>query len=513
VLLIATGVMCLACLWGCSDQIRPPSSKQVAEFADAGPTGPSVDVRSLIRARLGTKPYRVAPDEVLELTMPAILKVVTADQTVPSGETAPYPFRISPKGTIILPVVGEVVVEGLTLFEIEVKVAQAYYPTYTKTYPAVHAKVVEYKTYKVSITGAVQRPGTYDLRSDQMSLVSLIMAAGGIAEEGAGLIRISRTQENAVDLSKPEALSGIPLSQTIGDRARWDGSVGMVSDAVDATPDLEMSFRPLYSHSTLGQLRVSRRGRILAGGEVDLASQAQRQAVLQTVYASDPTASIGYLDRQMASLAERLEVDLTTGNLATLASAIEGADVGRGPVPRSRASVVQGLTLTAGQEPQLLRSGADDRGSGQARTLVLPIKGLNIPFADVALGEGDSVEVERLVIPVFTVIGLVNKPGCFPYPPDVKYNLMQVIGLAGGTDGVADPRYAMVYRLKPDGSIACLPFEIANTNKKGEIVAAMGMLIKPGDIVAIEHTWRTRTNAFLDKVFRVSIGAYIPIVR
>ena len=175
--------------------------------------------------------------------------------------------------------------------------------------------------------------------------------------------------------------------------------------------------------------------------------------------------------------------------------------------------MVQGLTLTAGQEPQLLRSAADDRGSGQARTLVLPIKGLNIPFADVALGEGDSVEVDRLVIPFFTVLGLVNRPGCFPYPPDVKYNLMQAIGLAGGTDGVADPRYAMVYRLKPDGSIACLPFEIANTNKKGEIVAAMGMLIKPGDIVAIEHTPRTRTNAFLDKVFRVSIGAYVPLIR
>ena len=255
--------------------------------------------------------------------MPVILKVVTADQTVPSGEAAPYPFRISPKGTIILPVVGEVVVEGLTLFEIEAKVCAGLLPN---LYQDLSGRACQ--------GGRVQdlqgqhhrgRPKAGDLRSQIGPDVPGILDHGsGGDRRGGGRTHPHQSHpENAVDLSKPEALSGLRLSQSIGDRARWDGSVGMVSDAVDATPDLEMSFRPLYSHSTLGQLRVSRRGRILAGGEVDLASQAQRQAVLQTVYASDPTASIGYLDRQMASLAERLEADLTTGNLATLASAIE----------------------------------------------------------------------------------------------------------------------------------------------------------------------------------------------
>ncbi len=38
---------------------------------------------------------------------------------------------------------------------------------------------------------------------------------------------------------------------------------------------------------------------------------------------------------------------------------------------------------------------------------------------------------------------------------------------------------------------------------------ALNTRIKPGDIIAVEHTPRTRTNAFLNKVFRVSAGVYL----
>ena len=240
---------------GCSDHVRPSSTKQLAQFDSAGPVHPTEGMDRLLKSTTRKGSYRVMPGEVLELTMPTILQVVTAEEENGIETIAPYMCRVNQKGTITLPVVGEIEVAGRTLSQIETAVINAYYPKY-----------------------AVNRPSVY------------------------------------------------------------------------------------------------------------------------------------------ARLVERLE-----------------------------------------QQP-------------------------------------------------FTVIGLVNSQGSYPYPPDVQYNIMQAIGLAGGLNLDLDPRYAMVYRLKPDGNIVSATFQIEN----GPMFAdALNSRIKPGDIIAVEHTPRTRTTAFLNKVFRVSAGVYL----
>ena len=121
--------------------------------------------------------------------------------------------------------------------------------------------------------------------------------------------------------------------------------------------------------------------------------------------------------------------------------------------------------------------------------------------------------VEWLVVPLFTVIGLVNRPGNFEYPPEARYNLIQALGFAGGLDLRLDPRYAFIYRLNPDGSIVHAAFQLSNLREQGALGAGVAVAIKPGDIIAVEHTQRTRTKEFLDRIFNVNVGAYIPLVR
>jgi len=87
---------------GCSDQVRLPSAGQLAQFENAGPQRPSVDMDRLVRAKIGGGAYRVVPGDVLELTMPTILQVVTAEEPEISGKMAPYVCRISEAGTIFL---------------------------------------------------------------------------------------------------------------------------------------------------------------------------------------------------------------------------------------------------------------------------------------------------------------------------------------------------------------------------------------------------------------------------
>ena len=143
-----------------------------------------------------------------------------------------------------------------------------------------------------------------------------------------------------------------------------------------------------------------------------------------------------------------------------------------------------------------------------SEALVLPVKGANIPFANVVLHDGDSVIVERLQLPLFSVVGLVKSPGNFPYPPDVRYNLMQALAFAGGLDRATEPRYATIYRLKPDGTIVSAVFEVVHVGNGSRLTEALNTVIKPGDIIAVEHTPRTRTKQFLDMVFRINVGTY-----
>lgn len=332
------------CLAGCGDQVSPTTGEQLMEFNSAGPVLPSVDTKRLVLAQMGGGSYRLTPGDAVELTMPAILRAVAAEEQVGADRISPYMCRVSENGMITLPRVGEIQGEGKTLAEIESGVIAAYYPKYVVTRPSVFARVVDYRTFRVAITGAVVTPGVYSLHNDQMSLVSLLREAGGIVNEGAGVVRITH-----------------------------QGQAGAAQDKGGSAP------------------------------------------------------------------------------------------------------------------------------------LVLPIRGFNVPFADVQLQEGDSVVVERLAQPLVTVIGLVNRPGNFPYPPDVQYNLTQFLAFAGGLNEPADPRYVTIYRLKPDGTHVNATFQIIDNSKLTE---ASHTLIKPGDIVAVEQTPRTRTAIFLDRAFRINIGTY-----
>lgn len=105
---------------------------------------------------------------------------------------------------------------------------------------------------------------------------------------------------------------------------------------------------------------------------------------------------------------------------------------------------------------------------------------------------------------VFTVMGLVNKPDAFTYPPDVQYNLMEALAFAGGLDMVADPRYLKIYRQDDSGEIVSATFGIDSKS----FIGAYAVLIKPGDVIYVDHTFRTRLNQFLADSFDLRIGAY-----
>ena len=99
----------------------------------------------------------------------------------------------------------------------------------------------------------------------------------------------------------------------------------------------------------------------------------------------------------------------------------------------------------------------------------------------MALNQGDIVEVERLDPEVFTVIGLVNRSGTFPYLPGNEYSVMQALAFGGGVNDIANPKYVRVYRQKDDGTVIDATFKVNGVG----FTDAANIKIKPGDVIEI----------------------------
>jgi polysaccharide export outer membrane protein len=104
---------------------------------------------------------------------------------------------------------------------------------------------------------------------------------------------------------------------------------------------------------------------------------------------------------------------------------------------------------------------------------------------------------------VFAVIGLVNKSGIFPYPADVHYNLMEALAFAGGLDMVSDPRYLKIYRQDDSGQVLYATLGVDSKS----LSEAYRFTIQPGDLIYVDHTFRTRVNKFMSDVFHITVGA------
>jgi polysaccharide biosynthesis/export protein len=98
-----------------------------------------------------------------------------------------YRTRVSPTGTISLPLLGTMRAAGLTEFELRDQIAAGLKQSIMRD-PQVSVFVAEYVSQQVSVTGAVARPGLIGLSRDHRTVSDLISEAGGFSENAGGRI-------------------------------------------------------------------------------------------------------------------------------------------------------------------------------------------------------------------------------------------------------------------------------------------------------------------------------------
>jgi polysaccharide export outer membrane protein len=126
--------------------------------------------------------YRLGPQDLLEITL----------FNVESG-TALLPrmvqVRVSQEGMIALPLLGDISVAGLTASALEQGLRERYNEYLYN--PQVGVYVREYQSHQVSVLGAVQRPGVFQL-SGPRTLIDMLSLAGGVSQRAGSQAHIHR---------------------------------------------------------------------------------------------------------------------------------------------------------------------------------------------------------------------------------------------------------------------------------------------------------------------------------
>jgi polysaccharide biosynthesis/export protein len=125
--------------------------------------------------QLAVTDYKIGSKDLLEIK---VFELPELNQTV----------RVSEEGSISLVLLGKVEVAGLTAQELEKKLATILDQQYTKV---AHVTVFIKEYQKVSVMGAVGRPGMYEIVGP-MTLLQIISQAGGLTGQAMNELYVYR---------------------------------------------------------------------------------------------------------------------------------------------------------------------------------------------------------------------------------------------------------------------------------------------------------------------------------
>jgi len=131
--------------------------------------------------------YIIGPKDLLEIEVFGLSELDTTT-------------RVSEDGLITVALLGEVKVGGLTKSGLEKKLTQLFKERFLKN-PQVTVFIKEYRSRIVSILGAVNEPGDYELLGRQ-TLLQMISQAGGLTEEAGREIIVIRKQPDGSNTSQ-----------------------------------------------------------------------------------------------------------------------------------------------------------------------------------------------------------------------------------------------------------------------------------------------------------------------
>ena len=181
--------------------------------------------------------YQIGPEDLLEIS---VLEAPDLNRTV----------RVSDDGAISLALLGSVQAAGLSARQLQAALEDRLRQTYMKD-PQVSVFVQDVRSHPVSVFGAVEKPGVYQIRYAK-TLVEVLSMAQGLANDAGDTVIVVRHAADPGDLSvtallnsRSRAVRDTPLeaavampsaaSRTAEDTPRIEGITINLKDLLDSS--------------------------------------------------------------------------------------------------------------------------------------------------------------------------------------------------------------------------------------------------------------------------------------
>jgi polysaccharide export outer membrane protein len=177
-------IVILVWLIGCAAPSPSPQQQALARLA-VQEKKPDLDQLILVQgARLGqtSQDYHLGPEDLLEITV--------YDQN-----DLTRMVRVNGNGEITLPLIGVVKIVDLTPRQLEDRLQKLYGARYLKN-PQINVFVKEYRHQKIAVTGAVKKPGYYEMIGPR-TLLEMLAMAGGLDDKAGEMAHIIRPAKSS----------------------------------------------------------------------------------------------------------------------------------------------------------------------------------------------------------------------------------------------------------------------------------------------------------------------------
>ena len=190
---LRSGLMVLVCvvvLGGCGSNVSQVN--QSALKATRRVPEPMVPSSPVARtSEVGWRDYVIGPQDLLEISFYEIEDL---------NESKTVSVRVSEEGMVMLPLLGNVRAGGRTAKQVRREIEQKLGERYLVN-PQVSVALKEYRSKRVSVLGAVGKPGVYKLRRNETRLMNVLSMAGGPTEFAGRLVFVVRGPSGSVDAS------------------------------------------------------------------------------------------------------------------------------------------------------------------------------------------------------------------------------------------------------------------------------------------------------------------------
>lgn len=185
--LIALAVVAISTV-GCAGRVvrarRLPAQWQAANVSNA---------RIVDLGRLSTPTPSstvIEPEDVVDVSINSGID--------PTAQTAAVPVRVGPDGKASIALIGDVEVSGLEPHAAEQEIAKAAVDRGIYRVPQVTVTIRKKATNRITVIGAVEKPGVIEVPRGQSTLLTALVSAGALSKNAGTKVEVRRNSAEAI---------------------------------------------------------------------------------------------------------------------------------------------------------------------------------------------------------------------------------------------------------------------------------------------------------------------------